>query len=231
VATALLAAAGTGERLGANAPKALVELAGRPMAWWSLRELAAASGVEAVVIAAPPGSERRLEALAAEAAPALEAKVISGGASRSDSVSLGLAEAGDAEIVVVHDAARPLVTAELIDRCITQLANWGCDGVVAAARAVDTVKEADAGGRVIATLERSGLWAVQTPQVFRVAALAGSFAAGDLGRAYDDAQLVEAGGGDVRIVEAPRQNFKVTTPHDLRVAAWLLEERVPAGPA
>jgi 2-C-methyl-D-erythritol 4-phosphate cytidylyltransferase len=231
VATALLAAAGTGERLGADAPKALVELAGRPMAWWSLRALAAASGVGEVVIAAPADCERQLEALAAEAAPSLEARVVSGGATRSDSVSLGLAAAGDAEVVVVHDAARPLVTTELFDRCITQLANWGCDGVVAAARATDTVKEADAGGRVIATLERSRLWAVQTPQVFRVQALAGAFAAGDLGRAYDDAQLVEAAGGDVRIVEAPRQNFKVTTPHDLRVAAWLLEERHATGQA
>ncbi len=225
MATALLAAAGTGERLGADAPKALVDLAGRPMAWWSLQALAAASHVERVVIMAPSGYEQRLEALAAEAARSLEATVVQGGANRSDSVSLGLAEARGAEVVVVHDAARPLVPADLFDRCITQLANWGCDGVVAAARAVDTVKEADAGGRVIATLERSRLWAVQTPQVFSVRALEEAFAAGDLGRAYDDAQLVEAAGGDVRIVEAPRQNFKVTTPHDLRVAAWLLEER------
>ena len=225
MATALLAAAGTGERLGADAPKALVELAGRPMAWWSLRALAAASHVEDVVIVAPSGYGQQLEALAADAAPSLEARAVSGGATRSDSVSLGLAAAGEADVVVVHDAARPLVTADLFDRCISQLASWGCDGVVAAARAIDTVKEAGAGGRVIATRERSRLWAVQTPQVFRVRALEGAFAAGDLGRAYDDAQLVEAAGGDVRIVEAPRQNFKVTTPHDLRVAAWLLEER------
>jgi 2-C-methyl-D-erythritol 4-phosphate cytidylyltransferase len=225
VATALLAAAGTGERLGADAPKALVELAGRPMAWWSLRALAAASHVEDVVIVAPSDFRERMEVLAADAAPSLRARVVQGGATRSDSVSLGLAEAGGAEVVVVHDAARPLVTAELFDRCIAQLANWRCDGVVAAARALDTVKEADAGGRVIATLERSRLWAVQTPQVFRAQALAGAFAAGDLGRAYDDAQLVEAAGGDIRIVEAPRQNFKVTTPHELRVAAWLLEKR------
>ena len=225
MATALLAAAGTGERLGADTPKALVELAGRPMAWWSLRALAAAGGVDDVVIAAPAECVRHLEAVAAEAAPSLAARVVAGGATRSDSVSLGLAEAGDAEIVIVHDAARPLVTAELFDRCVSQLVNWGCDAVVAAARAVDTVKEADAGGRVIATLERGRLWAVQTPQVFQARTLARAFAAGDLGRAYDDAQLVEAAGGDVRIVEAPRQNFKVTTPHDLRVAAWLLEER------
>jgi 2-C-methyl-D-erythritol 4-phosphate cytidylyltransferase len=193
--------------------------------------MAAAAEVDAVVIAGPPGHEVRLRAVAADAAPALDARVVPGGATRSDSVSLGLAEAEDADVVVVHDAARPLVTADLFDRCIAQLAHWGCDGVVAAARAVDTVKEAGAGGRVLATLERSRLWAVQTPQAFRAAALAEAFAAGDLGRAYDDAQLVEAHGGDVRIVEAPRHNFKITTPHDLRVAAWLLEERAPAGSA
>ena len=127
--------------------------------------------------------------------------------------------------MLVHDAARPLVTDELIDRCVAQLEHWGCDGVVAAARAVDTIKESDSGGSVIATLERSRLWAVQTPQVFRLESLEQALAGGDLPRAYDDAQLVEAAGGDVRIVEAPRQNLKVTTPHDLRVAAWLLEER------
>jgi 2-C-methyl-D-erythritol 4-phosphate cytidylyltransferase len=200
------------------------------MAWWSLQAMAAAADVGGVVIAAPPGHEERLLAIAADAAPALEARAVPGGATRSDSVSLGLAEA-HADVVVVHDAARPLVTADLFDRCVAQLAHWGCDGVVAAARAVDTVKEAGAGGRVLATLERSRLWAVQTPQAFRAAALADAFAAGDLGRAYDDAQLVEANGGDVRIVEAPRHNFKVTTAHDLRVAAWLLEERAPASPA
>ena len=111
-------------------------------------------------------------------------------------------------MVAVHDAARPLVTAELLDRCVSQLERWGCDGVVAAARAVDTIKEADAGGRVLATLERSRLWAVQTPQAFRARPLARALADGDLDRAYDDAQLVEEAGGDVRIVEAPRQNFK-----------------------
>jgi 2-C-methyl-D-erythritol 4-phosphate cytidylyltransferase len=128
----------------------------------------------------------------------------------------------DVDLVAVHDAARPLVTPELLDRCIVQLGRWACDGVVAAARAADTIKEADAGGRVLATLERSRLWAVQTPQAFRAQALARALEEGDLGRAYDDAQLVEAAGGDVRIVEAPRQNLKITTTLDLRIAAELL---------
>ena len=227
MATALLAAAGTGERIGVGVPKALVELAGRPMAAWSLLALEAAASIDRVVIAAPPGREADLEALAKQLAPGLAARIVPGGASRSESVSRALGEAAGASIVLVHDAARPLVTDELIDRCVSQLEHWGCDGVVAAARAVDTIKESDSGGRVIATLERSRLWAVQTPQVFRLASLDQALAGGDLSRAYDDAQLVEAAGGDVRIVEAPGQNLKITTLHDLRVAAWLLEERGP----
>jgi 2-C-methyl-D-erythritol 4-phosphate cytidylyltransferase len=131
----------------------------------------------------------------------------------------------DASIVVVHDAARPLVTAELIDRTVSQLERWGCDAAIAASRATDTIKEADAGGRVSATLERSSLWAVQTPQAFRAEALRKSAAGSELDRAYDDAQLVEAIGGDVRIVDAPRENFKVTTAFDLRVAELLLAQR------
>jgi 2-C-methyl-D-erythritol 4-phosphate cytidylyltransferase len=127
--------------------------------------------------------------------------------------------------VVVHDAARPLVTAELVDKSVSQLERWGCDAVIAAARATDTIKEAGAGGRVTATLERSSLWAVQTPQTFRVEALRKAVDASELDRAYDDAQLVEAIGGDVRIVESSRDNLKITTPFDLRVAELLLEER------
>lgn len=204
-------------------PKALVELAGRPMAAWSLLAFDAAEAIDAVVIAAPPQAVAELARLAAEATPGLPAHVVPGGDSRSESVARALAETPeDVEVVAVHDAARPLVTAELLDRCVSQLERWGCDGVVAAARAVDTIKEADAGGRVIATLERNRLWAVQTPQAFSARSLARALADGDLERAYDDAQLVEAAGGDVRIVEAPRQNIKVTTEHDLRVAALLL---------
>jgi 2-C-methyl-D-erythritol 4-phosphate cytidylyltransferase len=225
LATALLAAAGAGERLGAGTPKAIVEVAGRPMVAWSLLALQAADTVDRVVIAAPPDRDWGLADLAASVAPALAVTLTAGGASRSHSVSNALDALGGSDDVVVHDAARPLVTAELIDRCVGQRRQWGCDGVVAAARAVDTIKEADAGGRVIATLERSRLWAVQTPQVFTSEALRTALEHGDLTRAYDDAQLVESVAGDVRIVEAPRQNFKVTTPHDLRVAEWLLQER------
>jgi 2-C-methyl-D-erythritol 4-phosphate cytidylyltransferase len=229
--TAVVAAAGLGERLGAARPKALVALGGRPMIAWCLIAMQRSAAVRAAVIAAPEGQEDELRAAAHASAPALELDVITGGRTRSESVALALAAAADASTALVHDAARPLVTPELIDRCIGQLERWGCDGVVAAARAVDTIKEADAGGRVIATLERSSLWAVQTPQVFRASSLRAALAGASLARAYDDAQLVEAAGGDVRVVEAPRQNLKVTTEQDLRLAELLLRERAAREPS
>jgi 2-C-methyl-D-erythritol 4-phosphate cytidylyltransferase len=220
-----LAAAGAGGRLGAGTPKALADVAGRPLFAWSLEALAAATTVDRVVIAFPPDCEEAVATVARATAPSLAISLTPGGTSRSHSVKNALAAIEGADEVLVHDAARPLVGAALIDRCVEQRAKWSCDGVVAAARAVDTIKEADAGGRVIATLERSHLWAIQTPQVFTAAILRAALDRGDLERAYDDAQLVEWIGGDVRIVEAPRHNFKVTTQHDLRVAEWLLQER------
>ena len=204
-------------------------MAGRPLMAWSLAAFAAAATVARVVIAVPQDCEDQARQIAAEAAPSLPVTLTQGGESRSQSVLNALGAMDEAEDVLVHDAARPLVTPELIDRCIEQRRRWGCDGVVAAARAVDTIKEDDAGGRVLATLERSRLWAIQTPQVFRSDILRTALARGDLSRAYDDAQLVESIGGDVRIVEAPRHNFKVTTQHDLRVAEWLLSERARRG--
>jgi 2-C-methyl-D-erythritol 4-phosphate cytidylyltransferase len=222
---AVLAAAGTGDRLGGDVPKALIEVGGKPLAAWSLAALAASDRIELLVVAAPPGSEPELAAIAREAAPGIETEAVAGGSSRSQSVANGLAATRDASIVVIHDAARPLVTVDLIDRCIVQLEHWGCDAAIAAARATDTIKEADAGGRVQVTLERSSLWAVQTPQVFRADALRNAMASADLSRAYDDAQLVEAAGGDVRIVESSRENLKITTAFDIRVAELMLESR------
>ena len=155
----------------------------------------------------------------------LPVTVVTGGETRSESVASALATLEGTDELVIHDAARPLATPELFDRCVERLEHWRCDGVVAAARAVDTIKEADAGGRVIGTLERGALWAVQTPQVFQPGALTRALAEGDLARATDDAQLVEAVGGDIRVVEAPRHNLKVTNDQDLRIAELLLAER------
>jgi 2-C-methyl-D-erythritol 4-phosphate cytidylyltransferase len=222
VATAVIAAGGAGERLGAGVPKALVAVGGRPMIAWCLLALEASASVEAAVIAAPPGHEDEVERVAAEALSRLPFTVATGGESRSESVANAIAAVDGSDELVIHDAARPLAAPELFDRCVERLGHWGCDGVVAAARAVDTIKEADAGGRVIGTLPRGTLWAVQTPQVFQPGPLRRALAEGDLTRATDDAQLVEAVGGDIRVVEAPRRNLKVTNELDLRVAELLL---------
>jgi 2-C-methyl-D-erythritol 4-phosphate cytidylyltransferase len=219
MAVALIVAAGSGERLGAGRPKAFVELAGRPMLAWSLDAMRAA-GIEQIVVALPPG----------EAAPAGTTGV-PGGTTRSESVRAALAAAPAAGDVVVHDAARPLVTPETFTATLAALADADC--AVAAARVPDTIKEAGDDRLVTATLERSRLWAIQTPQAFRRAALERALDVPDdvLAQATDDAWLVERTGGTVRVVESTPANFKVTTPHDLRIAELLLADRLPPASA
>jgi 2-C-methyl-D-erythritol 4-phosphate cytidylyltransferase len=220
---ALVVAAGSGERLGADRPKAFVVLAGRPLVAWSLEAIAAA-GVPRAVIAVPPGHCATAEDVLADAtgAFALGLAFVEGGVTRSESVRNALAAAGDAEAVLVHDAARPLATPELFRRTLAGLAD--ADAAIAAARVTDTVKEAGPDGLVVRTHDRARLWAIQTPQAFRAATLrrALDVPADVLAQATDDAWLVERAGGSVRVVESPPANFKVTTPHDLAVAESLL---------
>jgi 2-C-methyl-D-erythritol 4-phosphate cytidylyltransferase len=214
----VIAAAGTGERLGAGGPKAFVELAGRPMLEWSLDAFRGAGSIDEIVIAAPPGEQD----LAAEQGVV----AVAGGAHRSESVANALALCGG-EIVVVHDAARPLVTPGLIDAVVQELAaEQDVAGVIAATPVTDTVKQASDTGEVERTLDRSGLWAVQTPQAFRAEALREALSDPDsLSEASDDAMLVERRGGRILIHSTSPDNIKVTTPFDLRVAELILRER------
>jgi 2-C-methyl-D-erythritol 4-phosphate cytidylyltransferase len=148
---------------------------------------------------------------------------VRGGESRSASVRNALAAAPEATVVVVHDAARPLLTQDLVERCLAAL-EPGVDAAVAAAAMTDTVKEAASDGRVLRTLDRSSLWAIQTPQVFRGDVLRRALDRDEmaLATATDDASLVEELGGTVRVVPAPPENIKVTRESDLRVAEALL---------
>ena len=214
----MIAAAGSGQRLGAGGPKALVELAGRPMLDWSLEAFRAAASVDEIIVATPPGEE---QAVAGRGVTA-----VAGGEHRSESVANALELCGG-EIVVVHDAARPLVTPQLIDAVVGDLAaDREAAGVIAASSVTDTIKQARRDGPVERTLDRSGLWAVQTPQAFRADALREALADLDsLAEATDDAMLVERRGGRILIHAAPPDNLKVTTPLDLRVAELLLRER------
>jgi len=218
MAVALVVAAGSGERLGADRPKAFVLLAGRPMVEWSLDALRAA-GIEEIVVAVPPELDEALRAPLRAAG----CTVVVGGAVRSHSVRRALAAASAGrELVLVHDAARPLAPPDLFIRCVAALA--GADAAIAAAPVTDTIKEAGQDGVVARTLDRSGLWSVQTPQAFRrdVLQRALDVPAETLAAATDDAWLVEQAGGRVLIVESSAANLKVTTPIDLEVAARAL---------
>ena len=234
-ATAVIAAAGAGDRLGADAPKALVEIAGRPLVAWCLDAFVEAESIDEIVIAAPPGHETQIEGTVPEG---VVAKVVAGGAARAESVKAAVAAAQN-EIVAIHDAARPLVTAGLVDGVVEKLDERpDAAGVIAAAPITDTVKRADEprpakgefehGGPTIARTEsRDHLWAAQTPQAFRIAALREALDADPqrLAAATDEAMLVEKAGGKVLIHPSPASNLKVTTPHDLEVAELLLARR------
>jgi 2-C-methyl-D-erythritol 4-phosphate cytidylyltransferase len=217
---ALVVAAGSGERLGAGRPKALVELAGRPLMQWSIDVLVSLEEVEHVVVALPPR---------VAAPPGVLG--VQGGASRSDSVRRALAAAPAGDPVLVHDAARPLLTPELARAVIGALGRDSrADCAIAVGRVTDTVKRVDAEGAVLSTLPREELVAVQTPQVFRRAALqrALDVDAEELAAATDDAWLVERGGGRIITVLSASENMKVTTPLDMQLAELLLARRAMA---
>ncbi len=210
-------------------------LAGRPMVEWSIAAFRAAGPVRSIVVAAPPGHVHDLAGG--------DLGVVAGGRTRAESVSNALAAVGT-ELVAVHDAARPLVTPGLIEALVATLdGDSEADGVIAATPLTDTVKQAPprrrrvgegpmspvpgtpAGELVVeATLDRSRLWAAQTPQVFHIGALREALAVDPERRAAatDEAMLVEAAGGRVLIHPSPPENLKVTTPLDLRVAELLL---------
>jgi 2-C-methyl-D-erythritol 4-phosphate cytidylyltransferase len=185
------------------------------MVEWSVAALREVEAVDEIVVALPPGESAPPETVGAP-----------GGATRSESVRAALRAAGPGDPVIVHDAARPLATAELFERALAELEATGADGVVAAAQVTDTIKRADAEGRIVETPARAELWAVQTPQVFRRAVLEDALSDDSaLVAATDDASLVEARGGDVRVVAAPADNIKVTAATDLQVADLLLRQR------
>jgi 2-C-methyl-D-erythritol 4-phosphate cytidylyltransferase len=239
MAVALIVAAGRGERLGFGGPKALATVAGRPMLEWSLEALRQVPAVTEIVVALPAD---RLDA-APEGTVA-----VAGGATRSESVLAALqASTGGGDPVIVHDAARPLVRADNFVQALAIVNRAGVDAVVAATPVADTIKQtggehvasqkrpgvSDLGApRVTRTLDRRGLWAVQTPQVFRRRVLEQVLVGADgklLEQATDDAWLVEQAGGCVVVLPSPAENFKVTTRLDLHLAELLLGERSGCG--
>lgn len=216
---AVLVAAGRGERFGGKRPKAFANLAGRPLVAESLERLDASPWVEAIVVAAAADWEEPTILLAEELGAGSVRAVVTGGATRTDSVRAGLAEVpADTAVVLVHDAGRPFLPDEVVERVVTALGE-GWDAAVPALPLADTVKRAE-GEAVAETVDRTRLHAVQTPQAFVADALRRALAgAGD---ATDCAGLVEAAGGRVRLVEGDRRLLKVTTPADLAFVETLL---------
>lgn len=218
---AVLVAAGRGERFGGDRPKAFAKLRGRVMLAESLERLERSDWIEAIVIVAPVEWEEPSILLAEELSAGKVSSCVPGGATRADSVRAGVAEVpDDVPVILVHDAARPLLPEAVIERVITALGD-GWDGAVPALPVADTIKRAREDGAVLETLDRSGLVAVQTPQAFASAALRSALG-GDITGVTDCAGLVEAAGGRVRIVEGDPRLLKVTTPSDLALVETLL---------
>jgi 2-C-methyl-D-erythritol 4-phosphate cytidylyltransferase len=217
---AVLAAAGRGERLGSDRPKAFARLGGRPLLAESLERLEGSDWIDQIVIAAPPDWEEPSILVAEEIAATKVSSAVTGGASRSESVRLALAEVPeDAAVVIVHDAARPLLPEDVIERVLAPLSE-GWEGVVPTLPLADTVKRVE-GDRVVETLARDDLVAVQTPQAFVAEALRRAVA-GDVAAATDCSSLVEAGGGRVTWVRGDPKLLKITDAGDLAlVESWL----------
>ena len=217
---AVLAAAGRGERLGSDRPKAFARLGGRPLLAESLERLEESGWIDAIVIAAPPDWEEPSILVAEEIAATKVSSAVTGGASRSESVRLALEEVpAEAAVVLVHDAARPLLPEEVIERVLAPLSE-GWDGVVPAVPLADTVKRVE-GDRVVETLSREDLVAVQTPQAFLADTLRRAVS-GDVSSATDCASLVESQGGRIKVVEGDPRLLKVTDAEDLAlVESWL----------
>lgn len=217
---ALIVAAGAGERLGLDRPKAFAPLAGRPLVAESVERLDHCPWIDAIVVAAAPGWEEPTILLTEEVAASKVVSCVTGGATRAESVRAALADVPDeALVILVHDAARPLVSDEVVERVLEPLAE-GYDGVVPVLALPDTLKRV-AGTTVVETIPRDDLRAAQTPQAFLAPALRRAFE-GDLSGATDCASLVERSGGRVAVVDGDPRLLKVTTSEDLALLElWL----------
>jgi 2-C-methyl-D-erythritol 4-phosphate cytidylyltransferase len=218
---AILVAAGRGERLGLDRPKAFAKLGDDPLLAEPLRRLEACPWVDGIVLVAPPEWEEPAILVAEEEGCGKVHACVTGGATRSDSVRAGVAEVpSDALVVLIHDAARPLVSDEVVERVLAPLSD-GWDGAVPGLPVGDTLKRVGSDGGIEETVSRDGLWAIQTPQAFAADRFRQVLARNSLLQATDCAGLVEAAGGRVKVVEGDAHLLKVTSEADLEmVAGW-----------
>jgi 2-C-methyl-D-erythritol 4-phosphate cytidylyltransferase len=230
----LIAAAGSGRRMGADGNKLLLPLAGQAVLGWTLQAALACETIRWIGIMGQPQDQDAITAIVAAVSgrmgTAVPVQWVLGGETRQDSVRRGLAALPpQAEAVLIHDGARCLADADLLRRCAVALhrAIASAEGVIAATPVTDTIKEVDGDGLITATPDRSRLWAAQTPQGFPVALLrqAHAHAEAEGWSVTDDAALFERLGLPVRVLEAGPANIKLTTPFDLIVAEAVLRSR------
>lgn len=225
---AILAAAGSGERLGAPIPKALVKIGGRSLVGHAIHALDATDLLDLIVVTAPLGFVPEVTAAAAEVAREAEIVVIPGGQTRTESVAHALAAIpARCEYILVHDAARALTPVWLIAAVLAEL-ELGARGVVPGLPVVDTIRDVSPDGNSV-TLDRSRLRAVQTPQGFHADTLRAAHRAAGGAEATDDAGLLEAIGVSINLVPGSPEAFKVTTPLDLLLAEAVVAERRRTG--
>ncbi len=222
--TAIVLAAGRSSRMGGDVNKQFCELLGKPILWYSLTAFEQCNVVDAIVIVRRPEYARQAEQLARDFKKVVA--LTDGGVERQHSVWNGLGKCpSNTEIVAVHDGARPLVTPELIEATIQSAREHGTG--IAATKVVDTIKEADEQRTILRTVDRTKLWAVQTPQTARYELLRraydGVLKQGKI--VTDEANAVERLGELVKLVDTPFLNLKITTPSDLAIAEALLRVR------
>lgn len=227
--SAIIAAGGIGERMGARGSKQLMSLAGRPVLWRAISIFQPLDTVDEIIVAIDPGDLERCRSDVIEAGGFDKVKaIVAGGETRSESVNNALVEVSPAaDTVLVHDGARPLFPGELLNDALDLLDGGDVDGVIFGMPVTDTIKQAGDGDIVSATPDRSSLWAAQTPQVFARRIIEQAYAQPPeaIAAATDDSSLVEQLGGRIRMVRGSHENIKLTTPFDLRVAEAIITER------
>ena len=224
---AVIAAAGRSQRMGAALDKTVWPLAGRPVIGWVLDAFAAARGIDEIVVVASPDNREAVRREIAARPELPPATACLGGATRAESVAAGVARLSpDVDLVMIHDAARPLVTPELIENGIAAAERWGA--AVAAVPVADTIKQVGPDGKIVATLPRDDLRAAQTPQVFRRDWLLSAYAdvGDDLSAFTDEASLLERAGRVVHVYPGSYENLKLTTPADLALAEAIVRRRL-----
>ncbi len=221
---AVLVGGGSGSRFGGD--KIAVSVAGRPVLAWTLRAFEQTPAISSIVLVAPAGREEEFQKIAISAGISKLTAVVTGGSHRNESVLHGLqALPPTIGLVAIHDAARPLVTPSLITRCLVSAQNSESGASAAAAPVSDTLHQADQEGCAARTIDRSGLWAMQTPQVFRAAPLSKLLAEQTLGKPTDEVSVALASGWRIPFVENLEPNHKITWPSDLTVAEAILSSR------